>query len=287
MAIKKTDPASLIICFVDDLMFVTRIASTVNHLGYRLLSLDDLMEPLVDHSNATSQPQGEPMVGPDASLITKLTYLQPSLIIFDLGSVQVPWRRWIAILKSSPATRRIPILCYGPHVDRENLGLAKDLSADGVVPRSKFAQAMPQLIEQYAHHHDSEAIAEGCTEPLSDLAREGIVAFNKGHYFESHEYLEDAWNEEISPANELYRAILQIAVAYLQIERANYPGAIKMFLRARQWLSPLPDYCRGINIAQLGTDADNAYQALLELGPDGLHRFEFELLKPVLYQSAE
>jgi hypothetical protein len=48
---------------------------------------------------------------------------------------------------------------------------------------------------------------------------------------------------------EVYRAVLQVAVAYFQIERGNYNGAAKMFLRLRQWIDPLPDYCRGIDIA--------------------------------------
>jgi predicted metal-dependent hydrolase len=268
-------------------MFATRIASTANHLGYRLLSLNEITELPVAQIDTDFQPMGEPLLGPDAILINKLTDLQPSLIIFDLDLVRIPWRRLIATLKSSPATRRIPVLCYGPHIDKEKLELAKNLSADGVVARSRFSQSMPQLIEQYARQLDNEAIAKGCDEPLSDLAREGLVAFNKGLYFESHEYLEDAWNEDNGPAKELYRAVLQIAVAYLQIERANYRGAIKMFLRARQWLSPLPDFCRGINITQLISDADLVHKALLELGPEGIHRFEFELLKPIQYQLAE
>ncbi len=283
MGINETDHAPIIISFVDDLMFVSRIASTANYLGYRLLSLNDLTELPTVPSDTYVQPVGEPLTGPDANLINRLIDLQPSLIIFDLGSVLIPWRRWIAILKSSPATRRIPILCYGPHVDKEKLTLAKNLSADAAVARSRFSQALPQLIEQYANHIDSEAIALGCDEPLSDLARKGLVAFNKGLYFESHEYLEDAWNEEVGPAKELYRAVLQIAVAYLQIERANYRGAIKMFLRSRQWLSPLPDYCRGINISQLIADAELAHRALVELGPDDVHQFEFGLLKPVQF----
>ena len=68
---------------------------------------------------------------------------------------------------------------------------------------------------------------------------------------EAHDLFERAWMEDESPGRELYRAILQVAVAYYQISRGNYNGAAKMFLRMRQWIDPLPDFCRGFNVAQL------------------------------------
>jgi predicted metal-dependent hydrolase len=82
---------------------------------------------------------------------------------------------------------------------------------------------------------------------------------------------------------DLYRAVLQVAVAYYQIERANYNGAAKMFLRMRQWIEPLPDVCRGIDVAQLRTDSRRVHQALLALGPERLHEFDVSLLRPVKY----
>jgi hypothetical protein len=72
-----------------------------------------------------------------------------------------------------------------------------------------------------------------------------------------------------------------VAVAYLQIERGNYNGALKMFLRMRQWLDPLPAVCRGVDVAQLRRDARTARQALEALGPGRIHEFERGLFKPV------
>ena len=98
---------------------------------------------------------------------------------------------------------------------------------------------------------------------------------------EAHEELELAWKAESRPIRELYRGVLQVAVAYLHITRGNYPGALKMFLRLRQWLDPLPDECLGVNVAQLRTDARAARTALEALGPDQLDQFDLRLLKPV------
>ncbi|GEM_PF-6647224 len=59
---------------------------------------------------------------------------------------------------------------------------------------------------------------------------EGLRLFNAGHYFEAHEALEAAWNEDLRPIRELYRGLLQAAVTYLHIQRGNYAGACKMYV---------------------------------------------------------
>jgi predicted metal-dependent hydrolase len=156
---------------------------------------------------------------------------------------------------------------------------ARSRGADAVMPRSRFLSTLPNVLQEYAQIPDYEAINEACLEAPSELAIRGLEAFQQGHYFESHEYLEHAWNEDNSAARDVYKAVLQVAVAYLQIERGNYQGAIKMFLRARQWLNPLPDRCRGIDIAQLRVDAQAVHQALLDLGPENLAEFDHAKLK--------
>jgi len=50
------------------------------------------------------------------------------------------------------------------------------------------------------------------------------------------------------PGAELYRVILQVGIAYYQIERANYWGAHKMFMRPCSGFAPIPDRCQGIDV---------------------------------------
>ena len=118
---------------------------------------------------------------------------------------------------------------------------------------------------------------------MSDLAVKGLDEFNNRNYFEAHEYLEDAWNEDHSMGRELYRAILQVAVAYLQIERGNYRGAKKMFLRVRQWIDPLPPFCRGVNVAELRSDAFVVQDELSKLDAKNLSDLNRDLLRPIQY----
>lgn len=276
-----TNSKPIIVAFVNDFMTENKIENVANHLLYRLETIGDAATIEPPDGKVPKNQAAEPVYGRQANLFEKITHWQPKLLIFDLGNAAVPWEKWIATLKSSPATRRIPVLCFGPHVNVEVMTRAKDVGADEVVGRSRFMSAMPDLITKLARSWDYDAITTACREPLSALGIKGIEEFNKGEYFECHEFLENAWNDDDGPARDMYKAVLQVAVAYLQIERQNYAGAVKMFMRARQWLDPLPDVCRGIDIGRLKQDAQRVHQKLLELGPQQIQTIDRNMLKPV------
>ncbi len=277
----------LIVCFISDLFFTVKVEEAARRLKFDVRFIERAEQLGPDIAQASSKQPAEPLTGPGSELINKLSGWQPALVIIDMNIKELPWREWLALIKSAPATRRIPVLCFGSHVDADAMKDARSRGADAVVARSKFSSALPELIEKYAQLPDYEALASTCQEGLSELAIQGIEEFNRGEYFESHESLEEAWNEDQSPGRELYRAILQVAVAYLQIERQNYRGAIKMFLRVRQWITPLPDSCRGVDVAQLKLDSQNVYDKLVERGPEGLAEFDRKLLRPVEYVGGQ
>jgi len=268
----------VVVAFVADLMVATRIRSVVHGQNRELIVVDQGF----DESQADLNPlEGEPVQGPDATLFDNLTKWNPILVIFDIGDAGIPWRRWLMRLKSSPASRRLPVICFGPHVQSEVLIEAENLASDLVVSRSKFFSDMPQLIDAYARDDNSRLIEENCLEPLPELARIGIEAFNRGEYFEAHEHLEDVWKEDPAPGRSFYRALIQIAVAYLQIERSNYRGAYKMLLRSRQWFHGLPEVCRGVDVRSLKNDSEAVYRELMHLGPEGIADYDISLLSPV------
>ena len=270
-----------IVAFVADLYFSPRIENAAEGIGFqvRLIELASQIAPFEVSTSAESL--GEHLEGQTGMLIEKVTTWQPALMIFDLNNADIPWETWVPVLKSSPATRRIPIMAFGSHMDVATMTRAKEIGTDVVLARSAFVSNLPNLIRKYARIQDRGAIAEACEGELSELAREGIRLFNAGEYFEAHEELEHAWNEDQSAARELYRAILQVAVAYLQIERGNYRGAVKMFLRMRQWFDPLPDVCRGVDVAQLRADARRVEEQLLALGKERVKEFDQKMYNPV------
>ena len=279
-----TDNTPLIVAFVVDLMFTMRIQAVVEHLGWRVKWLETAVAVGPVHSADRTERPGESLHGTEGKLFEQITSWQPVLLLFDLNNEQIPWRRWIPILKSSPATRRLPILAFGPHADKETMQSAKKLGANFVVGRSRFTSAMPDLLQKYARLPDHDLLAASCAEPLADLAREGLVLFNQGEYYKCHDALEEAWMADTSPARELYRGILQVGIAYYQIQRGNYRGAMKMLLRVRQWLDPLPAVCRGVNIAKLREDAAQIQATLTELGPERIGEFDTAVFQPVEYQ---
>ena len=273
----------LIVALCKDLLFTSRIESVAGRLDFHLHVIESIDQYNRQQTNLPERQYAEHLVGPGAELLDQITSWQPAMILVDMNNKDLPWRSWTALLKSAPATRRIPLVCFGAHMDVEAMRSAKDAGADAVLSRSRFISSLPELIQKYARIPDRDGIDAACQGELSELAIEGLELFNKGEYFEAHEVLEDAWNEDATPGRELYRAILQVAVAYLQIERRNYNGAVKMFLRLRQWIDPLPDLCRGVDVGRLRQDARHVEKHLLALGSQGVEMFDHSLFQPVRF----
>ncbi len=271
----------LIVAFVSDLMFTTKIDNVIRHLGYQVRWVDDPAVISPGQKETKEEALGEKLHGQEGRLFEKTTLWQPALLLFDLANQVIPWRQWIPMLKSSAATRQIPIMVFGPHVDVEMMQEAKRIGADFVYARSRFSNSMPQLLQKHATIPDYDAINSACEEPLSDLAIGGIEKFNQGAYYACHDDLEEAWRRDEGLGRDLYRGLLQIAVAYYQIKRGNYRGATKMLLRMRQWLTPMPPICRGVNVEKVLQDATAVQEALSVLGPEKISEFDHTLFRPV------
>lgn len=273
----------LIVAFVADLMFTPRIAKVAEHIGYRVKWIEAADQIGNVELEARPELPGEFLYGREGRLFDQMTLWQPALLLFDLNNAAIPWREWIAALKSAAATRRIPVMCFGSHMDVDTMKAARSVGADAVLARSRFTADMPALFQRYARIPDRAALGVACSEPLSDLALKGIEKFNEGDYYAAHDSLEEAWVMDEGPGRDLYRGMLQVGIAYYQIEHNNYRGAIKMLLRVRQWLDPLPDKCRGVNVARLREDADRVYAALLSLGEGQIGMFNRQLFGTIDY----
>jgi hypothetical protein len=274
---------SIILAFTENLMIGVRIEGAAQNLGYSVKFVENSRDIATDENDLSLPITSNKDINQIGKLIDLISGCRPALIIFDLDSRELPWRDWLPIIKSDPASRRYPVLCFGPHKRVDELTLARQLGADWVVARSRFMKELATFISKYAAVEKSEDLLDSCDQDISDKALRGIELFNNGKYFDAHEYLEEAWFNDASKGRELYRAILQIAVAYFHIERHNFSGAVKMFWRVRQWIEPLPDTCRGVNVASLRIDSRTVYKVLTSMGREGIAEFDMSLLKPVLY----
>jgi hypothetical protein len=60
-----------------------------------------------------------------------------------------------------------------------------------------------------------------------------------------------------------------------------------MFQRARHWLDPLPDECRGVGVAALRAQAYAVHDQVLALGLQGIIALDLSLLKPIQWRTAD
>jgi hypothetical protein len=120
-----------------------------------------------------------------------------------------------------------------------------------------------------------------CQDELPPLAVQGVEKFNAGEYYPQHDLFEEQWRQTEGRVRGLYQGILQVGVAYHQIERGNYRGALKMLKRSARWLADLPNLCQGIDVQQLREDSGRVRAALEVMKPSDIEKFDRQLFKPL------
>ncbi len=212
--------------------------------------------------------------------ITGIADLHPALIVVELDQPA----DWLPKVHADSATRRIPIIAIVGSI--QAIQRAKDAKINVTMTTDAVIDALPDVVIQYARiFKQVSELQTQCDAVPSPEVLEGLHQFNAQEYYECHETLESAWKKETGPVRELYRAILQVGIAYYHIQRRNYWGAQKVFLRTLQWFEPMPDWCQGINVAQLRADAMAARAHLDALGPERVSEFDQSLLKPIRFEG--
>jgi len=82
-------------------------------------------------------------------IFTKAQELKPDLIIIDLNLNGIEAPSLINKLRSYGATAHIPIICYSPHVLKDQMEAAKMAGATEVLPNSKMSSRMNQILAKY------------------------------------------------------------------------------------------------------------------------------------------
>ncbi|MBI5930279.1 MAG: DUF309 domain-containing protein [Chloroflexi bacterium] len=225
-------------------------------------------------------------------IVKQVAEMRPLAILVHL-SLMEEVKPIIQGLKASPATRRVPVIAFDYHSDEEIIRKAavtiyqdwyfnaRDMLTLDIRPT--LAGMIRNSLEET--EADSQELLDHCAQPMTPLVKKGLEEFNAGEYYECHETLEAAWMAETTPVRDMYRGILQVAVAYYQIQRGNYNGAMKLFLRSIQWLEPLPERCQGIEIARFRAGALQARLAMEALGPERIGEFDQKLMKPIIYEE--
>jgi CheY-like chemotaxis protein len=245
-----------IVLMVDDLMFLPRLENGIRSLGYQVA------------------------VATDEAALTRALFQSPVLVIVDLFSSRFDWVALIQLIKKAKIGP-VPVLGFGPHVDLELREKALQAGCEAVVGRGAIVSQLAHLIEKYKWAPDRSR----CQDQPPALLLEGIRLFNAGDYFECHEVIELAWNEEPSPVRVMYQGILQIGVACHHIQNKNWRGAMKVLARGIPKARHFAPHCMGIDLARLLDDAEAIRRELIRLGPDWAGEFDPKLFPTIQFTA--
>lgn len=93
----------------------------------------------------------------------------------------------------------------------------------------------------------------------------GVARWDEQRYFESHELLEFAWKQGPAEDRDLWKGVIQVAVAGVHLQRSNPIGARRLLDRALGRLAQQPEVHRGIDVEALRRTARAAI-TLLDAG---------------------
>lgn len=123
MSEPTSEPAVLLVC--NDLIFTTKIVGTAKALGRSI------------------------RVYPRGSGIPATTAAAAKLVMVDLSSSYDTGPENLRDLRAA-LSEKATLLAYGSHVDVERLTAARAAGCDAVLPRSRFVEALPILLENVA-----------------------------------------------------------------------------------------------------------------------------------------
>ena len=109
---------------------------------------------------------------------------------------------------------------------------------------------------------------------VPELVLKGMDDFNKGEFYECHEYLEEAWMQEPGRVRFLYQGILQVGVGFYHLKNGNWRGATGLLRNGTARLKEFEPETLGIDVARLVRECERCLRELEELGRDRVGEFD-------------
>ncbi len=109
---------------------------------------------------------------------------------------------------------------------------------------------------------------------LPDLALKGIEEFNRGEFYECHEYLEEAWMQEPGHVRFLYQGILQVGVGFYHLQNGNWRGATGLLRNGAVRLKEFEPVTLGVDVAKLVRESERCLRELESLGRERIDEFD-------------
>lgn len=97
---------------------------------------------------------------------------------------------------------------------------------------------------------------------IARLMEAGQVAFNRGQFFEAHEFWEEIWNEVDDPERTWVQGLIQIATGLHKLAQGRPSICSTLLQKALAKLEGSPPILYGYALAPLRTDATRLFHAL-------------------------
>jgi predicted metal-dependent hydrolase len=94
----------------------------------------------------------------------------------------------------------------------------------------------------------------------SKLLTDAAGLFNRKHYFECHELLEDTWREALGEDKRFLQGLIMLSVAMYHVAAENYAGAVSLFDKGLARLEPFLPERDGLDLERLVETARHALE---------------------------
>ncbi len=95
--------------------------------------------------------------------------------------------------------------------------------------------------------------------PVDERFKKGLELFNEEKFFECHEVVEKLWLETKDKNRNLYKGVIQAAVALHHLKRGNLNGAEHLFKTSTRYLAKYQSRTLGLNIKKLMNDMKTCF----------------------------
>ncbi|MFQ5751308.1 MAG: DUF309 domain-containing protein [bacterium] len=117
---------------------------------------------------------------------------------------------------------------------------------------------------------------------LEDFNR-GIVLFNSGKFWESHEAWEEVWKRHAENSRLFFQGLIQVAAGLHQLQRRIYHGADKHFRNALWKLKLFQPMFLGIDVQYVVELVEKSHIELLRLGEKNIDKFDHEFIPKIMF----
>ena len=101
-----------------------------------------------------------------------------------------------------------------------------------------------------------------------------VARFDRREYWLAHEELEELWQID---RREFFKGLIQVAAAFLHVERQNWRGARRLMKTSLQYLEAAPASYEGFDVAALRSHVSEALRCVEDLVTGARARFDDEL----------